>query len=54
MLTIRQAAIKFGIPVRGLRRLVDEGKVPATRVGNRLYVSELWVKEKLAKDGSLD
>lgn len=53
MLTIKRAAVEFKISERAVRRLVKEGRIPVTWVGNRAYISEAWMRGKIERDGGL-
>ena len=54
MMTISQAAQEFAMSERTVRRLVKEKQIPVTMVGNRAYISEAWLRDKLYTDGKLD
>ena len=53
MKTIRVISKIYKIPERALRIAVKKNLIPFTRIGNRVYISEDWIKNKLATDGCL-
>ena len=54
MLSIKSLAHEFGFAERAVRRWVADGIIPATKCGNRAYIDPAWVRNKLARDGTLE
>jgi len=54
MLTVNKAASLLKMSDKAVRRLIREKKIPVTRVGNRAYISEDWLRLKMEKYGSFE
>lgn len=51
IMTIRQAARKYGFSVFRLRNLVKRGAFPVIRCGNRSYITRTVFEEFIQKGG---
>jgi excisionase family DNA binding protein len=46
-----EAAAILGVDPRTLRRAVERGEVPATRLGVRILIPTAWLRSQAARDG---
>ena len=53
ILTIKQAAKKYGLPEYALRALVKRGTIPVIQSGRRCYISREAFEEYLRKGGEV-
>lgn len=49
-----EAAALLGLDPRTVRRAVDRGEIPATRLGVRILIPTAWLRKQAARDGGSD
>ena len=47
-LTVEEVARRFGVSVTTVYRLVQQGRLPAFKIGNQWRLSETWLEELVA------